>query len=101
MHCPECRSDVTPEVGFCFTCMKHVSSEPTQLIVEPAPAPKRRFKRSASNDLVIEESLAARYAAETQTANVRQWEPGSLGTSQVFGVVAGRSQWRRSAPTAG
>jgi len=47
MDCPECRSEVTPEVGFCFTCMKHLSSEPTQIIIEPNPAPKRRFARGS------------------------------------------------------
>lgn len=47
MDCPECRSEVTPEVGFCFTCVKHVSSEPIQVILEPVPAPKRRLKRTS------------------------------------------------------
>ena len=62
---------------------------------------KRRFARKQP-DLVIEEALVAQYTPQNQPAMVRSWEPERSGTAQVFGVVAQRSQWDRSAsPAAG
>jgi hypothetical protein len=76
--------------------MKHVSSGPVTIVAPPTPQRKRRFARK-DHELEPDEELVADYTADQGSASVRQWEPGLVGTSQVFGVVAQRSQWRRSA----
>ena len=76
MKCPDCASDVTGEVAFCFTCLRHV---PAEALITDAEA--------VDTEIVLEEKPTPRSATS--------WEPGILGTVQAFGRAAANSGWRR------
>ena len=78
MKCPDCSTEVTGEVTFCFTCLRHVPAE--LLMVSEAD--------EAAAVEVVEESPAPKTR--------RSWEPGILGTVQAFGRAAANSTWRRT-----
>jgi hypothetical protein len=76
MRCPDCASEVTGEISFCFTCLRHVPAE--TLVADVGPS---------GTQTVAEEKPVTRS---------RSWEPGILGTVQAFGRAAASSAWRRT-----
>jgi hypothetical protein len=78
MKCPDCDSEVTGEVAFCFTCLRHV---PEELLIPSDDD-------AAHGETVVEEKLGQR--------GRRAWEPGIIGSVQAFGRAAANSTWRRT-----